>query len=148
MDIFDSICQALGFGLALGILSGAVLPMRLRLPIAATAGTAVAGIWLRSQDVTFWPMLPIGLIGIFAAGVSGEVFAGASRREALQGDSAAPGRRSVPLLSFGVALAVLVAGLGYLVPPTTIVWTIAIFILHLRRRRAQPDKHEGLRILR
>lgn len=148
MDLFNSICQALGFGIAVGVLCGAILPLRLRLPFAASIATATAGLWLRAEDVTFWPMLPIGLIGMFAAGVSGEVFAGASRREALQGDSAAPGRRSVPLLSFGVALAVLVAGLGYLVPPTTIVWTIAIFILHLRRRRAQPDKHEGLRILR
>ena len=148
MDLFNSICQALGFGLGVGIFCGVVLPVRVRLPFAAALGTAVAGIWLRSEDVTFWPMLPIGLFGMFTAGVVGDVFAGASRRESLQSVRPDQGGRSITLLAVGVLLALLVAALGYLVPPTAIVWSAAILLLFLRRRRTRPEKHEGLRILR
>lgn len=148
VDLFNSICQALGFGLAVGIFCGVVLPVRIQLPFAAAVGTAVAGVWLRSESVTFWPMLPIGLFAMFTAGVVGDVFAGASRRESL--DSAEPGQssRSTGLLVTGVALAILVAALGYFVPPTAIVWLVAMLLLFLRRRRTKPEKHEGLRILR
>lgn len=148
MDLFNSICQALGFGLGVGIFCGVVLPVRFRLPFAAALGTAVAGIWLKSEGVVFWPMLPIGLLGMFAAGVVGDVFAGASRRESLQSDHSGQGGRSITLLAVGVALALLVAGLGYLVPPTAIVWLAAILLLFVRRRRIRSEKHEGLRILR
>lgn len=148
VDLFNSICQSLGFGLALGVLCGVFLPPRLRLPAAAITGTAAAGIWLQSEDVTFWPMLPIGLLAILAAAVLGDVFAGASRREALQSPGSGSGGASVGLKLVGLALAVLVAGLGYLVPPTAIVWLVAILLLALRRGRTKPEKHEGLRILR
>lgn len=148
MDAFNSICQALGFGLAAGVLCGVALPQRLRLPVAAILGTAAAGIWLRSEDVTFWPMLPIGLLAIFTASVAGDVFAGASRREALQAGEPARGRGSGMLAGVGIGLALLIAALGYLVPPTAIVWLVAILLLALRRGRTKPEKHEGLRILR
>ncbi len=148
VDLFNSICQALGFGLAVGIFCGVVLPVRIRLPFAAAVGTAIAGIWLRSESVTFWPMLPIGLLAMFAAGVVGDVFAGASRRESLHSVQPDQRGRSTTLVATGVALAILVAALGYLVPPTSIVWVAAILLLFLRRRRTKPEKHEGLRILR
>ena len=148
VDLFNSICEALGFGLALGALCGVFLPPRLRLPAAAITGTVVAGIWLRSEGVTFWPMLPIGLLAIFTAAVVGDVFAGASRRESLQSGQSGPGRASAGLRLAGLALAVLIAGLGYLAPPTAIIWLVAILLLALRRSRTKPEKHEGLRILR
>ena len=148
MDAFNVICQALGFGLAVGVLCGAVIPERLRLPAAAIAGTVVAGIWLRAEGVTFWPMLPIGLLAIFTASVAGDVFSGASRREALQAPGPGTSRGSGTLIAVGLALAVLIAALGYAVPPVSIVWLVAILLLALRRGRNKPEKHEGLRILR
>jgi hypothetical protein len=148
VDLFNSICQALGFGLAVGIFCGVVLPARLCLPFAAVLGTIVAGIWLRSEDVIFWPMLPIGLFVMLTGGVIGDVFAGASRRESLQSTRPDQQGRSPTLVTVGVLLAALVAILAYLVPPTAIVWSIAIILLFLRRRRGRPEKHEGLRILR
>ncbi len=148
MDLFNAICQALGFALAFGILCGVVLPLRLRLPFAAAGGTAIAGIWLRAEDVTFWPMLPIGLLGMFTAGVIGDVFAGASRRESLQSRAQPSGRSSGTLIATGVIIAIVVAAVAWLLPPSAIVVALAVVLLHFRRRRARPEKHEGLRILR
>ncbi len=148
MDIFSAICQALGFGLAVGILCGVVLPVRLRLSFAASIGTALAGLWLRAEEVTFWPMLPIGLFGMFTAGVTGDVFAGASRRESMQSGERQGGASSGFLIATGVIVAIVVAAVAWLVPPSAIVVAFAVLFLHFRRRRARPEKHEGLRILR
>jgi len=148
VDLFNSICQALGFGIAVGVFCGAILPLRLRLPFAASLATATAGLWLRAEDVTFWPMLPIGLFGMFTAGVVGDVFAGASRRESLQSREGSGGRASGFLIATGVISALVVAAACWLAPPLAIVVALAVVLLFFRRRRVRPEKHEGLRILR
>ena len=151
MDTFETISQALGFSVAVGVLAGAVLPRRPRPVFAAIACTALAGVWLREEGVIFWPMLPIGLLGILVALVVGDVLDGASRRAALDAggrEGKSVGSRSFGPAVVGVAIAALIAVLAWLVPPTSLVWLVAVLILAVRRRRSGTEKHEGLRILR
>lgn len=149
METFESISQALGFSIAAGVLVAAVIPVRVRPAVAAIFCTALAGVWLRGQDVTFWPMLPIGLLGIVVAIVIGGVLDGASRRTlGGEGKSGGDGSRSLGPALAGVVASALIAALAWIIPPSAYLWLAAILFLAGLRRRKRAEKHEGLRILR
>jgi hypothetical protein len=143
MDLFLASCQALGVGLAVGVLSGAVLrstaPAAL-LALAAVAGGALGALSMSADDESVLLGALIGLAGgVVAALAAGGLVAGAVRR-------AGEGSAAIPAL---VALAAgLLAGLSILLPPVSLVALAALLWLASARRRRDERKHEGLRVLR
>jgi hypothetical protein len=143
MDLFLASCQALGVGLAAGVLAGAVLrstsPPAL-LVLAAVAGGALGALSMSADDESVALGVVIGLAGgVVAALAAGGLVAGAVRR-------AGEGSAAIPAL---VALfAGLLAGLSILLPPVSLVALLALLWLASARRRRAERKHEGLRVLR
>ena len=146
------ICQGIGLAIAAGLIVGVVVP-----PImpswGAIAGAAPLGVLafvavLSAEDEPLWPALPLGLIGAgFAATVSRDVAAGATRRERGSIEEL-EARTPSGLTALVVLAAVVVAGLSVFVPPLSPVVFFALAWLWLSRRRRSERKHEGLRVLR
>jgi hypothetical protein len=147
---FLAICQGLGLALAAGLVIGVVLPpiMPSWGVIAGAAPLAVlaAGAALNGADEAVWPALPIGILaGGFAAVVSRDVAAGATRRES--GADSLQQQAPNAVTAWVVLAAVVLAGLSILVPPVSLA-AAALLWLWMNRRRREQRKHEGLRVLR
>jgi hypothetical protein len=143
MDLFLASCQALGLGLATGVLTGAVLrsgsPPAL-LALAAVAGAAAGGVSMSADDEPVILGALIGLAGgAVAALAAGGLVAGAVRR-------VGEGSAAIPAI---VALAAgLLAALSILLPPVSLAALVTLLWLASARRRRAQRKHEGLRVLR
>jgi hypothetical protein len=143
MDLFLASCQALGVGLATGVLAGAVLrsgsPPAL-LVSAAVAGAVVGALSMSADDESVVLGALIGLVGgAVAALAAAGLVAGAVRR-------AGEGSAAIPAI---VALvAGLVAVFSILLPPFSLAALAALLWLASARRRRAERKHEGLRVLR
>jgi hypothetical protein len=143
MDLFLAICQALGLGVAVGMLAGAAgrgesVGLSL-VALAAIAGAVAGGL---SAAVLDDESLLLGAVAGLAAGaatayVVGGVTAGAVRR----GGGGATG--------FIITLAALVVAAASILVPLLAFAAIALiaYLGFVRRRRAQR-KHAGLRVLR
>jgi hypothetical protein len=141
---FFNICEALGVGLAAGVIAGAMFgdrgtPRAINLG-GVLSGAAVGLIWAAAAGKSIVAgVLLGGLAGLLGAAVIGGVVAGAARRAA---DGAGG-------LVFLVALAAIVlAALSILLPPIALVALVALLWLGVSRRRRAQRKYEGLRILR
>lgn len=144
MDAFLAICQALGFGLAAGTVSGAFAPRtKTALPLIAFAivlGGVAGALAPEARDESVPAGIAAGVLGAaIAAPLVHDVSAGARRRA--EGASAPVG------LLLAVA-AVAVAGLSLLLPPLSLLALVALLLLAAGRRRRAGRKYEGLRILR
>ena len=154
MDYFLTICQALGVGLAVGVLVGAFGPMGQRATlialVAAAFGAALgaltmselAGADLLNHDdgESIVGGIVVGAVaGWLAATVVAAVVAGALRRN----EAAAAGLSSLVVLA-----AVALAGLAILLPLISLLALAGLGWLGASRRRRADRKYEGLRILR
>jgi hypothetical protein len=143
MDFFLAICQALGIGLAVGVLIGAVVPRGDSASLLVWGGAvigAIAGaLSISSDDQSIVAGIVAGAAGgwLGARVISG-VVVGAVRR--------AGGFGSIVLIV--VVAALLLAGLSILLPPVSLLAVLALGWLMVARRRRADRKYEGLRILR
>jgi hypothetical protein len=144
MDFFLALCQALGLGLAAGVLAGAVIrtgsPPAL-LAVGALAGAAVGALSMSADDESVVLGVLVGLAGGLVAALAAGGLVGGAVRRADAGSGAA-----IPAIV--ALLAGLLAGLSILLPPVSLVALAALMWLVGARRRRAARKHEGLRILR
>jgi hypothetical protein len=143
MDLFLASCQALGVGLGVGILTGAVLrsasPVAL-LALAAVAGGALGGLSMSADEESVVLGVLVGVAGgVVAALAAGGLVAGAVRRA---------GEASAAIPAFVAVAAGLLAALSILLPPVSLAALAALLWLVSARRRRAERKHEGLRVLR
>jgi hypothetical protein len=143
VDFFD-ICEALGVGLAAGVIAGAFFgdrgtPRAVNLS-GVLAGAAVGLILAAAGgDSVVLGVIAGGLAGLAGAAVVASVVAGAARRT----------QQGAGGLVFLVALAALVAAaLSILLPPIALVALVGVLALGFSRRRRADRKYEGLRILK
>jgi hypothetical protein len=143
MDLFLAICQALGVGLAAGVLAGAVLRSgspRALLALAAIVGAVIGALSMSADEESVVLGALLGLAGgAVAALAAGGLVAGAVRR-AGEGSAAIP---AIVALAAGV-----LAALSILLPPVSLVALATLLWLVSARRRRAERKHEGLRVLR
>ncbi|MEK6278063.1 MAG: hypothetical protein AABM29_08630 [Actinomycetota bacterium] len=144
MDYFLAICQALGIGLAIGALAGAVGPEGGAAAIlelaAAAAGGAAAALSMSAEEQSVFGGIAVGAVGGYlAAMVLSSLVAGAGRRS----------EGGVGAIGFIVALgAGALAILSILLPPVSLAALLGLGWLALAQRRRSQRKYEGLRILR
>jgi hypothetical protein len=154
MDYFLAISQALGIGLAVGMLVGAFGPggqqARLIAIVAAVIGAALGALTMSELppadllnhddgEAVLGGILVGAAAGWLAATVVAAVVASALRRT----DSDSAGLAGLVVLA-----AVALAGFSILVPPLSILALAALAWLAVSRRSRADRKYEGLRILR
>jgi len=150
--MFLAVCQGLGLAIAAGLILGVVFP-----PImptwgvvagAAPLGVLAAGAALNGADESFWPALPVGVIGAgLAAVVSRDVAAGAIRRQRGQ-PAGVEAQGPSGVTAIVVLAAVVVAAVSLFLQPFSLAVLLALCWLWVSRRRHADRKHEGLRVLR
>ena len=149
---FSAICTGLGLALAVGLVIGVIVP-----PIMPAWGAFVAaaplgvigfGAALNGADEEIWPALLLGpAVAGGAALITRDVVGGAARRAQA---SIAEVRAQTPagVVAIVVVAAAVVAVLGLVLPPVSLVVLAAFVWLWFSRRQREARKHEGLRVLR
>jgi hypothetical protein len=141
VDAVLDVLQALGIGIALGMIAAASGRATSFAVIMGLVLGAIGGfIWAGADDASVPADLIAGAIGGFiAATIVGSVVAGARKRG---GDDSGSVAVFITLAAVVVAVLSILFGLLALIPLGAL-----LLLASARRRRAQR-KHEGLRILR
>ncbi len=142
MDPVFAACQALGIGIAVGVLAGAAgMDGRARTTmtlLAAALGLVLGAVSSSAEEESVVVGGLAGLLGAApAAAVIADVVTGARRRGA--------GASAGPILALA---ALAIAGLSILLPPLALAAALGVLWLALARRRRSQRKFEGLRVLR
>jgi hypothetical protein len=149
---FSAICTGLGLALAVGLIIGVIVPPIMpawgAFVAAAPLGALACGAALNGADEEVWPAL---LVGPAAAGgaalITRDVVGGAARRARTSIEDV-QAQTPAGVVAIVVLAAAVIAVLGLVLPPVSLV-VLAVFIwLWFSRRRREARKHEGLRVLR
>jgi len=150
MDLFEAVTQALGFGLAAGLLVAAVSvlapagrgALRAGLIVVAVAIGAAAGLLAASTaGESAVSGCVAGAAGALVAWiVAAPILAAAGRRT---GEGEAGG-----LVLYAAGAALIIAALAFLFGPLALPIALSFLYLGSARRRRDARKHAGLRVLR
>jgi hypothetical protein len=149
---FSAICTGLGLALAVGLIIGVIVPPIMpawgAFVAAAPLGALACGAALNGADEEVWPAL---LVGPAAAGgaalITRDVVGGAARRARTSIEDV-QAQTPAGVVAIVVLAAAVIAVLGLVLPPVSLV-VLAVFTwLWFSRRRREARKHEGLRVLR
>jgi len=149
---FSAICTGLGLALAVGLIIGVIVP-----PIMPAWGAFVAavplgviafGAALNGADEEIWPALLLGPAAAGGAALITRDVAGGAARRAQAGIAEVRAQTPAGVVAIVVVAAAVIAVLGLVLPPVSLVVLAAFIWLWASRRRRAERKHEGLRVLR